>query len=267
MQSTNITEASGLALSWRNPGVVWTHNDGSTDVLYAMTTGGRLLGKYHLNRSTEDVEDIAVGPGPSADRTYVYAADIGSNNSSRDKVKIFRVPEPEISTTQQSDKFDLSDVDSFELKYPNGAFDAECLLIDSISRELFIITKEADGATVFKIAFDQMDANNTKTVDLVGRIAFQKVSGGAVSRDGHFIAIRREDFAQAWYRADVNESLGQTLLDPATPIPVVGPPIEPNGEGITFLLDDSGYMTVSEGVNQPIYFFPRLGSTVDPEFV
>jgi hypothetical protein len=104
-------------------------------------------------------------------------------------------------------------------------------------------------------------------VDLVGRIAFQKVSGGAVSRDGHFIAIRREDFAQAWYRADVNESLGQTLLDPATPIPVVGPPIEPNGEGITFLLDDSGYMTVSEGVNQPIYFFPRLGSTVDPEFV
>ena len=261
MQSTDIAEASGLAVSWHNPGVLWTHNDGSTDVLYAMTTDGRLLGKYHLNRSTEDIEDIAVGPGPSADRTYLYAADIGSNNASRDKVKIFRAPEPDVSTTQPSDKFDLADVDSFSLKYPAGAFDAEALLIDPVGRELYVITKEPDGATIFKIPFDQMDANNAKTMELVGRIPFQKVSGGAVSRDGHFVAIRREDLAQAWYRPDTSENLAQTLLRTATLIPIVGPPTEPNGEGISFLLDNSGYMTVSEGVNQPIYFFPRVGST------
>src|SRR4051812_42167693 len=48
VQSADITEGSGLAASWRNPGVLWTHNDGSRDILYAITTDGRLLGKYHL---------------------------------------------------------------------------------------------------------------------------------------------------------------------------------------------------------------------------
>jgi hypothetical protein len=266
VQSNDITEGSGLAASWRNPGVLWTHNDGSRDILYAITMDGRLLGKYHLNKSTEDVEDIAVGPGPVDGRSYVYAADIGSNNSDRSKIKIFRAPEPEISINQESARFDLDGVDSFALKYPDGTFDAEALLVDPIKRELFVVTKEAEGATIFRIGLDQMDPNDSQTMELVGRIPFVKVSGATVSKDGLFVALRREDQAEAWYRAE-SEDLAQTLQRPATFIPVVGPPAEPNGEGITFLPDDSGYITFSEGLNQPLYFFSRLAPNGEAHFV
>jgi hypothetical protein len=36
---------------------------------------------------------------------------------------------------------------------------------------------------------------------------------------------------------------------------VVGPPLEPNGEGIAFLADSSGYVTLSEGTGASVYFF------------
>jgi hypothetical protein len=49
--------------------------------------------------------------------------------------------------------------------------------------------------------------------------------------------------------------VSDALARPATQIPVVGPPNEPNGESISFLPDNSGYVTLSEGENQPVYFF------------
>jgi hypothetical protein len=103
-------------------------------------------------------------------------------------------------------------------------------------------------------------------MDLVAQIPFSKASGGTVSRDGRFVAIRREDHAEAWVRSGT-EDLSQTLQRASTVIPVVGPPDEPNGEGITFLPDDSGYMTLSEGENQPLYLFPRLPGDGTLEFV
>jgi hypothetical protein len=38
-------------------------------------------------------------------------------------------------------------------------------------------------------------------------------------------------------------------------MPVVGPPAEPNGEGIAWSADGRGFYTLSEGKRQPIYYF------------
>src|SRR5262245_60865183 len=56
-----LTEASGIAASKRNPGVLWTHNDGSQGRIWAISTNGARLATYDIN-NVDDLEDIAVGP-------------------------------------------------------------------------------------------------------------------------------------------------------------------------------------------------------------
>src|SRR5580765_1178332 len=94
-----LTEASGIAASRQNPGVLWTHNNGSVGSIYALSPGAARLATFELNESVIDLEDIAVGPGPSAGLSYLYLGDIGGNtvsSSGRGSVKIVRIPEPSV---------------------------------------------------------------------------------------------------------------------------------------------------------------------------
>lgn len=265
MGSTDITEASGLAVSWRNPGVLWTHNDGNRDSIFAIALNGELLGRFHLNKSVDDLEDIAVGPGPNSSLSYLYAADIGSNDASRGKVKVYRVAEPAVTVGQAPVKADFTDVESFTLDYPGEHYDAEALLVDPIAREIFVVTKEDSGAHLFRARIDELVAGETTELEPVGTVAFAKASGGAVSKDGTLVGLRREDQGVIWLRAP-GENIAQTLQRAPAVLPVVGPPTEPNGEGFSFLLDGSGYYTSSEGTNSPIYYIPRVAGSGPVQF-
>ena len=78
-----LTEASGVAASRNNPGVIWTENDGgNAAVVYAIDAQGRNLGTYALPGNTDN-EDIGIGPGPVTNVAYLYVTDIGDNNSVR----------------------------------------------------------------------------------------------------------------------------------------------------------------------------------------
>src|SRR5215207_6893995 len=64
--TTAVTDASGLAVSSKNPGVFWTHNDSGGDpFVFAVNTNGLLLATYDVTADTlTDFEDMAIGPGP-----------------------------------------------------------------------------------------------------------------------------------------------------------------------------------------------------------
>jgi hypothetical protein len=75
-----LVELSGLAASRRNLDVLWTHNDGSRDRLYALRLDGTLLATWRLNQTVDDLEDLAIGPGPTPGVTYLYVGDIGGEH-------------------------------------------------------------------------------------------------------------------------------------------------------------------------------------------
>jgi hypothetical protein len=256
----DLAEASGLAVSRTNPGVLWSHNDGGDGKLYAFTTQGELLAVYDIDKSVDDVEDIAIGPGPDGS-DYLYIADIGSNDSSRDHIKIVAAPEPSLAGVSPSNpvKRTLKNVADYELKYPSGKFDAEGFLVDPILRELYVITKLESSARVFKVGVSQLDSGKTVTLQLVRDIDFRTVSGAAISRAGNLVALRREEYAEIWRRGS-GESVGDALGRPGAQIPVVGPPAEANGEALSFAVDGTGYYTTSEGEKAPIYFVPLRAS-------
>jgi hypothetical protein len=264
----NVTEASGLAASRRSPGVLWTHNDaGSSPRLFALSTNGAVLRTLRLAKAQEgDFEDVAIGPGPRADIDYLYFADIGDNDVDRENVRVYRVPEPAIYpyfAASPSIETASNDVE-IVLEYPDGPHDAEALLVDPLTGDLFIATKQRGVSQIYRATRSQIESNSTVRLERVRQIDFDVVSGGAISFDGREIILRREDFAQLWVRAS-GESVVDALGRSPMRIPVFGPPTEPNGEGISFHPTGLGYYTLSEGSGQRIYFFPRTSGEAPPQ--
>src|SRR5438477_10618464 len=97
---SGLTEASGVAASRNNAEVLWTHNDsGHPAVVFAIDTRGRLLGTYTLPGNTDN-EDIAIGPGPVTNVSYLYVGDIGDNSTARANIKVYQIPEPAVYARQ-----------------------------------------------------------------------------------------------------------------------------------------------------------------------
>lgn len=250
-----LKEASGIAASRKNPGVFWTHNDGGSGAVYAVAMNGTHLATFYLNQPVSDTEDIAVGPGPVSGVSYLYVGDIGGNHG-RNQVQILRIPEPVVNPAWAGNPPSLgfSGVEAFTLVYPDGSYDAETLMVDPDSSDVFIVTKQPGTARVYRTNLNSLTTQFQIRWLFESAVPFSLASGGDISAGGKRIVLRREDFAQTWKRAS-GESVGAALARAGTNIPVIGPPVEPNGEGIALLPDGTGYVTISEGANPVIYFF------------
>lgn len=255
-----LREASGLAASWRNPKVLWTHNDGGRKRFYAITPAGLHLATFNLDEKLGDVEAIAVGPGPVAGASYLYIADIGGNDSPgdvRNTVRILRVPEPEVTLDFAGDppETDFSPAEVFTLAYSDGeSYDAEAMFIEPESGELYLFTKSKVESRMYHAVLDTGLSGPSLPLNFVATVPVPEPSDADISRDGRQIILRHENAAFTWSRA-MGATVETTMAQAPRSAPVIGEPLEPNGEAITFLTDGSGYMTLSEKENSVLYHF------------
>ncbi len=246
-----LVEASGLAASWRNPKVLWTHNDGSKKKFYAVSPGGLHLATYSIKEKVDDVESIAVGPGPVEGVSYLYIGDTGgagAKDNIRSTVQILRVPEPVVSLDVPGSvpAVDFSAAEVFTLAYPAGeSYDAESMFIDPLGGDIYVFTKTTVQSRVYRAALASGVSGTSLNLTFVGTVPVPEPSDAAISRDGRQIILRHENAAFTWTRAE-EATIAATLAQAARSIPVIGEPLEPNGEAVTFLTDGSGYVTLSE---------------------
>jgi hypothetical protein len=262
--SDEIKEASGIAASHRNPGVYYLNNDsGDRARIFAIDERGDDLGDFYLEGAAAiDWEDMAVGPARDLPGTYIYVADIGDNRHRRDSVVIYRVPEPEVSVAQARGRFNLPGVVALRFRYPDGvANNAEALLIDPQTADLYIVTKVKNGpAEIFRYAAPHR-RDEIAVLERVGSLELgdplvlgsERVTGGDISIDGNQILLRTYTGVLIWLRSE-GESIAQAFSRPPCPAPQRR---EPQGEGIAWKFDGSGYITISENEHQPVYFFAR----------
>ena len=260
---SGLTESSGIVASRNNPGVLWTENDsGNPAVVYALDSQGRSLGTYTLPGNTDN-EDIGIGPGPVANVSYLYVADIGDNNENRSSIAIYQTPEPAVYFSQTNSPVSnraLKGTRTITLTYPDSPHNAEAEFLDPVTGDWFVLTKPFPSG-IYTAPKALLDTTNKITLAFVGTLNFDVPSGADISPSGGEIIVRQEDYAYLWARTN-GQTVSNALAGAVVSIPVTGTASgEPNGEAIGFDFYGGGYFTLSDmsgsTTPQPLRYFAR----------
>ncbi len=253
VQHGSINEASGIVASRSNLNVLWVHNDsGDSARVFAMDTEGNHLGIYNIADSTAtDWEDIAIGPGLTPGQDYLYIGDIGDNSAARTNgVKVYRVQEPTVDIAQDPVNEWLYGTETITLHYPDGPRDAEVLMVDPATGDIYIVSKRTDNSRVYRAAYPQTSG---MTMEYICELPCGWTTGGDISPLSDEIIVRGYSNAYLWpvpQGGDIPDAFDEDPCD----IPLIS---EPQGEAIGFDAFGFGYFTVSEYTYQPIYYFAR----------
>jgi hypothetical protein len=244
-----LSEASGVALSRRVPGRLWTHNDSGQPLLFALDSRGAVTGQLRVSGAqVEDWEAVAVGP--CGDGSCIYIGDIGDNDAKRRGITVYRVPEPEGATGT------AIVADTLRATYPDGPHDAETLLV--AGGRLYIVTKGETGRVGLYRFPAQLQSGTTMKLERVGGVtmtadADSRITDGSVSPDDHWIALRSRS-ALTFYRAS-DLLAGQWRA--ASTVPLT-PLKEPQGEGLALGAENTVFVVGEGGGKQQPGTFARF---------
>lgn len=264
VDSPALDEVSGMVASRKSPGVLFVHNDsGDSARFFALDRAGHLLAEVsYAAPFVLDVEELALGPAPQGG-SFLYLADTGNNFARsgrgipRGSVSLYRVAEPEVSLSARGAKLTANAPLRIELRFPESAHDVEAFFVDPRSGDAFLITKEDDGASlVLRAPAAELDAGKVM-LQPAGRLAFGTLSlpgnkmptAADVSEDGSQLLVRTYSSVFLFERRpgeSVNAALARTPRQLASPA-------EQQGEAITFVPGEPAFLTLSEGMLQPIY--------------
>jgi len=261
LKDPEMDEISGIASSRTNKNILYVHNDsGDTSRFFAITPNGQLKEIFYFradpkqpNANVIDCEDIAVGPGTEKGKNYIYLGDIGDNHKARQSINVYRFQEPVIDENKAKTTLKTNII---HLKYPDGAHDAETLMVDPVERLFYIITKREDSVGVYTAP---LNASFTDTIMLqkkcklhfTGFPLMKWVTAGDISADGKQLLVKSYQNVYYWKRQP-GEPVWKTLQRKPAELPYKA---EKQGEAIGFTPDGKAYYTVSEGKNAPIYYY------------
>ena len=238
LKNKKIDEASGIAFSRNHLGIIYTHNDsGGEPIVYLIDTLGKSKGSIRLNGvRNRDWEDIAVGPGPDPKLNYIYVGEIGDNDSRYSNIKIFRFPEPKSLKEEMEVEPEV-----LKLTYPDGPKDAETLMVDPISKDIFILSKR-DSVNILYKAPQSAFSKKSYELERIMELPFTMAVAGDISADGKQILIKNYFTVFYWER-----KAGETVPEALQRTPRILPyKPEPQGEAIGFHPNGKSYFTLSE---------------------
>lgn len=183
-----LPEASGIAASRRYPGSFWAHNDSGEPFLVLLDDRGNVSRRVRLaGASIEDWEAVAIGP--CGNESCIYIGDIGDNGAERDAIAVYRVSEPD----PRAESVEVRDV--FRATYPDGAHDAETLLVTP-GGEMLVVTKgEMGPVSVYRFPPGARPGTQAQLERVGERLAPKaarddRITDGAVSADGDRVVLR-----------------------------------------------------------------------------
>ena len=232
-----LDEASGIADSKANSGYIWVEQDsGNPNDLTLLSFTGILQKTINIKPAVNrDWEDMVVASGPQAGKQYIYIADIGDNSLAASAYYIYRFPEPSASEDT------VYEIDKISFTYPDGPHDAEAMLVDNTTRDIYIITKQDASSRIYKLSYPQNIAGNNTAV-LAGALPFNGVTSAAISPDEKELLVKTYTKLYHWHKTKM-QTIEQALSTSST---TIGYQLEPQGEAICFKNDNKGFFTLSE---------------------
>ena len=178
MNDSAIDESSGIAVSRRLQGVLWTHNDSaSPPEIFAVNEDGELIRSFLIaGAENRDWEDIALD-----ERGNLYIFDNTSRGDPQHRSTIYVLPEPDPFQEAVA-----QDPKKFTVRFPDGAFDCETLF--AWDGKLYLVTKPWDGTLPRIYRFD--DVGQDGTASFVGNVPVRTmITGGDITAEGNRIVL------------------------------------------------------------------------------
>jgi hypothetical protein len=249
-----LEEASGLAASLNNPGLLWAHNDsgnGAAVFLIDQKLEVKLTCKLNGVKN-RDWEDIAVGPGPEPGKTYVYVAEIGDNLARYQYKMIYRFEEPVLDAAEK--ELTITQFDTITFQLEGEVKDTEALMINPLNKNMYIVSKRERPVYLYELKYPH-STKDTLTASKITALPYTQIVAADFSANGKEIIMKNYLNVYYW-KVD-----GRPIADVLKERPyVLTYKEEPQGEAITFAHDGSGYFTLSEkvkGEKSHLYFYPR----------
>ncbi len=194
IESSEITESSGIVASRCNENVLWTHNDSGDDAyIFAFDVKGKRLGTWKVSGAKNiDWEDMATRKDKSG-ACFLYIADFGNNKRTRGEFTIYRVKEPTVSDENKSSSkknpIETEAAEAIKFTYPETRHDAETLMTHPETGDIYIISKRLSGAAgVYKLKANY-DLEKTNAIEKIADLSVPAtpngfLTGGDISPDG-----------------------------------------------------------------------------------
>ena len=263
--SNSLDEASGIAPSRRNSQVLWTHNDsGDSPRIFAISTAAKVLAIYGIsNAVNRDWEDICTGSING--NPYIFIADIGDNLAQYDTLTIYKIPEPFVNENQPIQNDILTASETIRYRYPDGKRDAESLMFDKLTNDLYVVSKREDSVRVYRLPYPQ-PIQGVATAEKVATLPLTMIVGGDISVNG--TAILLKNYSKVYYfRRLLGESIGEALSKPPVEVSVYQQ--EPQGEAICFDWAGAGFFTISEEsmlqIPAHLYYYRQTAQDITEE--
>ena len=182
-----VIESSGLVDAGR---LLFTINDsGDGPYVYAVDSRTGVTTAV-TTYSRDDVTDVeAIAPGR---RGTLWVGDLGDNRGDRDEVDVYRL--------RPADRTGAVVSTRYRFRYPDGARDAETLLVDPRSGRLLVVSKSVFGGTVYR-APARLDPTGVNRLHPFAGVE-GLVTDGAFFPDGKHVVLRTYDSASTYSYPD-----------------------------------------------------------------
>ncbi len=223
-----LRETSGVAVSIRDPSLIWTHNDrGYGSFLYAVDRDGQVHARVELNQSNrDDWEDIDRGRCDLG--ACLYVAGTGDNEERREVVSLYRLAEPEGRGDRRVE------AERYRMVLPDGPRDIEAMYVLPTDQIFFVTKGRNHPVTVYRYPLP-LRSDAIVTLIEVQRLTDgppappRQVTGASATLDGRTVAIRTYQSLE-FYDVTGAEQLLESSLGPVD----LRPLREMQGEGLGF---------------------------------
>lgn len=235
---SRIDTSAGLAVLPNEPDDVFTVNDHAPTRVFGVNPAtGRSAATMRL-RNARNVDWEAITPGQG--RT-LWVGDIGGGNGGgRQTVTVYKFPLPAQFHTGYYPST------AYKLQYPDGAHDAQALLVNPTDGTMYVATHDASGGGLYEA--NSLSAGGVTQLRKIGSVPGD-VTDGAYRPDGKEFVLRTPSKAYV-YSA------------PGKQVGTIAMPSQRQGKGIAYTTSGKALLLSGGGANSKVLRLKVSGALV-----
>jgi hypothetical protein len=163
-------EQSGLTVSRRTPGLLWTHNDsGGEATVFGLNADGSLRGAIKLNGvANRDWEEIAAFELDG--KAWLMAGEIGDNFAKHAQSMLYVLAEPDATRLDPAKPLEVAPDYVIHFAYEDGPRDCEAFAVDTQDRVVYLLSKRDVPTRLYRLPLAAASAEKPATARFVENV-------------------------------------------------------------------------------------------------